>query len=433
MDGVLKKVGRNDPCTCGSGAKYKRCCIDAPATVGSLARRLTFDFSRGTMEAELPGGRTVVQPVPPEHELPAREISRWTLDLPAGRLEIELPDGQIVAIDVTGTDDAPPPGIPIVYLDQNHWVALAQHEWAPHKLDEVRRRAAGTLIDLARSGQIILPLSSAHLGETMPIDGRRRRHLAGIMLELSRGWHMRSPVRVRHAELLAALVGSAPRARGVFTLEPHGMFVEDLERTRAPESASPDFGAVFTRMTAVSAVYSALIADERVDMSAGHATVSAWAAAHQRAATGLRGQGASKAAVREATHQHLIADLQSEAEFATANTPYSTDELVAWLATASAADFLAMPYLGRYEHVLLHRIANADDRWEGNDFNDMHALACAAGYADVVIGEKKMTGFLKRGASRLTTGAFVCRTLAQAAEHLAQMGSAATAAAAAPV
>jgi uncharacterized protein YecA (UPF0149 family) len=23
-----KKVGRNDPCPCGSGKKYKKCCID---------------------------------------------------------------------------------------------------------------------------------------------------------------------------------------------------------------------------------------------------------------------------------------------------------------------------------------------------------------------------------------------------------------------
>ncbi len=26
------KVGRNDPCPCGSGKKYKRCCADLPAT-----------------------------------------------------------------------------------------------------------------------------------------------------------------------------------------------------------------------------------------------------------------------------------------------------------------------------------------------------------------------------------------------------------------
>ena len=28
MDKVRKKVGRNDPCPCGSGKKYKKCCLD---------------------------------------------------------------------------------------------------------------------------------------------------------------------------------------------------------------------------------------------------------------------------------------------------------------------------------------------------------------------------------------------------------------------
>ena len=28
------KVGRNDPCPCGSGLKYKKCCLDRPASAG---------------------------------------------------------------------------------------------------------------------------------------------------------------------------------------------------------------------------------------------------------------------------------------------------------------------------------------------------------------------------------------------------------------
>ena len=27
---IEQKVGRNDPCPCGSGKKYKNCCIDKP-------------------------------------------------------------------------------------------------------------------------------------------------------------------------------------------------------------------------------------------------------------------------------------------------------------------------------------------------------------------------------------------------------------------
>lgn len=28
---VAGKVGRNDPCPCGSGKKFKKCCVDSPA------------------------------------------------------------------------------------------------------------------------------------------------------------------------------------------------------------------------------------------------------------------------------------------------------------------------------------------------------------------------------------------------------------------
>jgi SWIM/SEC-C metal-binding protein len=29
------KIGRNDPCPCGSGKKFKRCCVDQPLRVGA--------------------------------------------------------------------------------------------------------------------------------------------------------------------------------------------------------------------------------------------------------------------------------------------------------------------------------------------------------------------------------------------------------------
>jgi hypothetical protein len=34
---AMAKIGRNEPCPCGSGKKYKRCCLDAPATRGATA------------------------------------------------------------------------------------------------------------------------------------------------------------------------------------------------------------------------------------------------------------------------------------------------------------------------------------------------------------------------------------------------------------
>jgi len=36
-DGKAAKVGRNDPCPCGSGKKYKKCCLNKATTDASAA------------------------------------------------------------------------------------------------------------------------------------------------------------------------------------------------------------------------------------------------------------------------------------------------------------------------------------------------------------------------------------------------------------
>ena len=48
----MRKAGRNDPCPCGSGKKYKRCCLDrdrtGPATTREeRARQMRFLAARG--------------------------------------------------------------------------------------------------------------------------------------------------------------------------------------------------------------------------------------------------------------------------------------------------------------------------------------------------------------------------------------------------
>jgi hypothetical protein len=58
-----------------------------------------------------------------------------------------------------------------------------------------------------------------------------------------------------------------------------------------------------------------------------------------------------------------------------------------------------MPYGGRLYEVLYHRLRNADDTWERNDLIDMNFLCCAAGYADIVVGEKQTTEYLRRAES----------------------------------
>ena len=81
-----------------------------------------------------------------------------------------------------------------------------------------------------------------------------------------------------------------------------------------------------------------------------------------------------------------------------------------------------MPYVGRLHEVLYHRLRNADDRWERKDLIDMNFLCCAAGYADIVVGEKQTSEYLRRATSRCVPGAVVCRRLPEAVEALRRLG-----------
>jgi hypothetical protein len=96
----------------------------------------------------------------------------------------------------------------VVYLDQNHWIMLARQQWAPEKVPAPHRDGYERLTMLARERAIVLPLSAAHAFETARRDGRQRRELATTMLQFSRGWQMRSPLKVRREELLCAVAGS---------------------------------------------------------------------------------------------------------------------------------------------------------------------------------------------------------------------------------
>src|SRR5438094_549584 len=65
--------GRNDPCPCGSGKKYKKCCLDKPAAIpvtkpaGPVERRFfspaTSYYTQGALaQALTPGGTVHIHP-----------------------------------------------------------------------------------------------------------------------------------------------------------------------------------------------------------------------------------------------------------------------------------------------------------------------------------------------------------------------------------
>jgi PBP1b-binding outer membrane lipoprotein LpoB len=70
---MTKKIGRNEPCPCGSGKKYKKCCLDlnnsfdfTPPPVEEKANK-TFDFIESNNSAQLLDFVIGLQLVPSNH------------------------------------------------------------------------------------------------------------------------------------------------------------------------------------------------------------------------------------------------------------------------------------------------------------------------------------------------------------------------------
>ena len=195
---------------------------------------------------------------------PWQDLSYAETDLATRELTMRLRGGQTLVVELggEGEDDVPAPGRPVVYLDQRHWVTLAQRLHNPDAIAQADRQPAEHLIELSRSKTLVLPLSSANLWEIAP-TGRHRRDVALTMVELSRGWQLREPVSVRGQELRGVMAGESPAlAEAVITLEPGAIFGADFSPLDGAELPD-DWRALSERMTNAEASLAASLRTTR--------------------------------------------------------------------------------------------------------------------------------------------------------------------------
>lgn len=262
-------------------------------------------------------------------------------------------------------------------------------------------------------------MAGAHFTESATLFGQRRRNLAVTILELSRGWQMRNPVKIRAAEYRASMIGEDPVATDVITLEPGVLLAEGPRRPEMADMGLPtEMTDLLERATAASAVYSTLLDDEPVDMRDGHAAAERWAADFPRLALYMRREGTSVEQARLNARARFIADQRQDIANAASAERIGQEQFGTWLADALPAQLAKMPYSGRLAELLFIRLRNAEEKWERNDLNDMNFLCAAAGYADVVVGEKKTSNYLKRANPSVRKGAVVCSRLGEAIEAL---------------
>lgn len=181
-----------------------------------MFRSCEIDFDARVVRLELVDGSVVSEPMAtqaPRYD----SIRRSRLDIERRLLLFTLDDDTTLETELGAAGQLPPAGVPVIYLDQLHWIALAQQIWAPTRLRESEREAARSMIRLASEQRIVLPMAGAHFVEMGPVWGRRRRDLATTILGMSRGWQMQNPARVRVSEYIASMLGQDPVATSVFT------------------------------------------------------------------------------------------------------------------------------------------------------------------------------------------------------------------------
>jgi hypothetical protein len=310
---------------------------------------------------------------------------------------------------------------PIVYLDQNHWIDLARVISGSHaRMAAPLRASCEELIEMARGGDLILPLSSGHAVETAKAYGRRRWNLARTQLELSRAWQMRSPLYIRRRELLQLLShgGDLAWESDVFTLAPQALWSETAAPSGNADSSPQPMGGLLARLTWLMSLAEVLLDEEQSVSEEGAAITARWAASFQELARYIPSNPKAKARLRDLSRIRFITDMDTDVAKGAGLAGLTVDQFKEWMSAQAESDFHLAPALGRIREVLHLRLSNAQDNWEANDLNDLLYLATASGYADVVVCERKTANFLNRISPQVPPGAQVFRRMEDAIDSI---------------
>lgn len=366
--------------------------------------RLAVDHEGKWAEVELPSSIVVASALSGRAAEHDGDVGRSDYDTESRKATITFRWGESVIFDIGPIEH---PNVPVVYLDQNHWVMLACQQWSPEKVPASHRDGYARLTKLARERTIVLPLSGAHAVETARTDRRWRRDLATTMLQLSRGWQIRGTLKVRREELICALAGfrwgtKSLQPRPVFTLDPKALFA-----TSGYAGESSPEADLRARLTWASALVEVLIEDEREDNDDARAKAECWATTYATIGTRLGESNASREEKRAVAWTAVLADFKDDLAGAAMAVGLDRRNLEDWMEDSQDA-FAAMPAIGRIHEITHRRLSNPQHPWRVNDLSDMHFLACAAGYADYLLAEKATSHDLRCAERRVPPGARIC-------------------------
>lgn len=383
-------------------------------------KSMAIDFVAGRAEIALRDGRLAT--IPYVSTSGADEADHCIVDLEMRTVTVQFPGMSPMTAEIGGgglTDPELLKSRPVVYLDQNHWVTLAERLHRPGSIPQKLMEPADKLIDLALSQKVVLPLSSGHFIESTVTDGEYRRALAKAMLGLSRGWQMMDPLRVRRQELLDLLHAAFP-ARGeskpspVITLEPDVLYFEGVPYEGASDFP-PEMNDLLRRVVSTLANYSTLAdpnAEQRVESQ------STWVRVHEDLAAHIATLPKQSPKRDMTVKAWMLQDLRKDLAICAATLDLTQAEFLDWLESEFDDVLLQRPYVGLVLETTRHRLRDSQSRWEPNDLVDMLYLCCAAGYTDLVVGERKFTGYLNRSLRACRVSTPCVRSLSEAVQLL---------------
>jgi hypothetical protein len=334
--------------------------------------------------------------------------SLLALDTPSGaELEIEVFNGKI---------EDQRRARPVIYLDQNMWVRIAQAVHSPHKVHEAELRPTERLIEMVKERRVILPLSAGHAIESDPLGGKWRKELALEMVRLSRGWTMIDPLRVREQELHALFQDNGAESTPAiedhpFTLDPRSFYAESEPYIPSREDLPADVLSLTQTLSGIQSLVATLLEDSPSPRD-GVAESKRWAATHQALAGSLATQPKSKTKSRQVTLLAFLSDLGDDLLRVLHVHSVTPTQLRAWMEDRGDHDIADLPYLGRMRELVHRRLMNPQTRWDVNDLVDVLFLSCAAGYADYVVCEKDAAHHLETIGQKLNGGARIFRSCA---------------------
>jgi PHD/YefM family antitoxin component YafN of YafNO toxin-antitoxin module len=304
----------------------------------------------------------------------------------------------------TVNDSTPRHGRPVVYLDQKDWSTLAKTLYEPTKIPDTERHAAEKLIAWARNKKILLPMSSGHMAETCKwTKDEERYRLALTIVQLSSGWQMRDPLDVRRFELRQSFTsrfkGVPLQPVEVFTLEPHVIHGETRGQKHpdVPDDFPPDIALAFQALLSVSATFDTMLDADPVAMDPS----PGWVERNQRFTDWLAGQKSrSSLQKRQSVDAFFVADTRIEIAEEAFRSGITQDEMSQWILNERDGQVAVMPCLGLFRETLQGMNLNYA-RWVDNHLTDLMYLTCAAGYADYVVAERSLAGYMQQALKRM--------------------------------